>query len=525
MSENQSQSRPGLPPRRPSGLPSRRDIIRARQEAEARARQAAKDDAVGDVDQATVEPTVDKTASAPGGAHRHPQTAPSQPAAREPELDQSPHAISSAPTHARPHAPSHRGAAETGTPAVAGLPKPGKRANVAPPALAVSEPSSGVPATINEDPLSTGVRSRRIEKERKRLQRRRRNAKIRTGIILFIVAAIIIGCSYIAYSLLTKQSSPVEAGDYPGPGSGSVEFVINPGDSGATIGANLVKSGVVKTQDAFLAAWNDNAEAASIQPGTYQLKKEMRAVDAVAALLDETRRSSNAVSVVPGATVKDVASRMKAFAKFQAKDVDAAFADTAALGLPAEAKGNLEGWLAPGTYEIHTDDKPVTVLKRMVQATVETLESLKVPRDQWHAVLTKASILDMEVNIDRYLPQVARVIENRLDNPTAETAGFLNMDSTVNYGVGRSGGIPTSEDLQKDTPYNTYLHKGLPPTPIASPSKKAIEATLNPAPGNWLYFVTVNLDTGETKFAATKAEHEANIAELTKWCEEHKGKC
>lgn len=483
MSEEQPQSRSGLTPHRPSGLPSRRDIIRARQEAAARERQA------GQPPSATVPGLPNPK---PGGPHRRSQAKVDGETA--PAVPDDPVKTASAPERATPVGE----AASQGT---------------------------GTAAGIARDPLTTGVRSRRIEAERDRLRRRRRNAKIRTTLVLLFVIAVIVGCGYIAYNLLTKETAPTESADYPGPGSGTVEFVINPGDSGTTIGANLVSAGVVKTQEAFLSAWNDNVDSASIQPGTYQLKKQMRAVDAVAALLDDTRRSANAVTVVPGASVRDVSQRMKAFAKFKPEDVDAALADLKSLGLPEQAAGSLEGWLAPGTYEISSSDTPVAVLKRMVDNTRTTLDELKVPADKWHEVLTKASILEMEVNIDRYLPQVARVIENRLENPAGETAGFLNMDSTVNYGVGRSGGIPSSEDLQKDTPYNTYLHKGLPPTPIASPSKAAIEATLNPAPGDWLYFVTVDLDSGETKFAATKAEHDANIALLTKWCEEHKGKC
>lgn len=376
------------------------------------------------------------------------------------------------------------------------------------------------------DPLTTGTRSRRLEAERKRVRRRRRNAKIRTALVLIGVMALIAFCVYLAWGAISRSSAPTtEEIDYPGPGTGSVEFVVNPGDSGAVIGSNLVDSGVVKTQEAFLSAWNDNQAAASIMPGTYALKKEMRAVDALSALLDESNRTSNAATVPPGFTKKQIAERLSTIGKFSSEDVEAALNDTEQLGLPAEAGGNAEGWLAPGTYEIHSDDKPADVLRRMVDATMKTLADLDVPEDQWHDVLTKASILEMEVNIDEYYPMVARVIENRLTETDASTVGLLNMDSTVNYGLGRTGGIPTYADTETDTPYNTYMHKGLPPTPISSPSQQAIEATLKPADGDWLYFVTVNLDTGETKFARTPEEHEQNRQELQQWCDANEGKC
>lgn len=400
-------------------------------------------------------------------------------------------------------------------------PSPAPRRNRA--ATATDLPVRRIPA---DDPLTTGTRSRRIEAERKRVRRRRRNAKIRTTLILIGVVVLIAACVYLAWGAISKGNKPEpEALDFAGPGSGSVEVVVNPGDSGAVIGSNLVDSGVVKTQAAFLNAWNDNQAAASIQPGTYTLKKEMRAVDALSALLDDSNRTSNAITVPPGFNATQIAERLAAFGKFTTEDVEVAMKDAEGMGLPEQAGGNPEGWFAPGTYEVHSDERPVDVLKRMIKATIAELNDLNIPEEDWHTVLTKASILEMEVNIDEYLPMVARVIENRLTETDASTVGLLNMDSTVLYGLGRSGGIPTYADTEIDTPYNTYIHKGLPPTPIASPSKKALEATLNPADGDWLYFVTVNLDTGETKFARTPEEHETNKQELQAWCSQNEGKC
>ena len=99
------------------------------------------------------------------------------------------------------------------------------------------------------------------------------------------------------------------------------------------------------------------------------------------------------------------------------------------------------------------------------------------------------------------------------------------MDSTTLYGVGKESGLPSQEDLDNDNPYNTRLRQGLPPTPINQPSVDAIKAVLNPAEGNWLYFVTIDLNTGETVFAATAAEHEANKAKLDAYCARHKVQC
>ncbi|MDO5034104.1 MAG: endolytic transglycosylase MltG [Actinomycetaceae bacterium] len=379
---------------------------------------------------------------------------------------------------------------------------------------------------VLQDPLTTGTRSRRVAAERARVMKRRRNAKIRTAVILTAVIAVIAVCVYIAANAILNSRTQETGGDFPGPGSGQVEVVVNPGDSGGVIGANLVELGVVKSEDAFLQAWIDNAAANSLQPGTYTLMKEMRAVDALAALLDPANRTSNAITVPPGFTKNQVVDRLSEFAGFNREDVEAAMNDPEAIGLPAEAGGDPEGWLAPGSYDVHSDETPADVIARMVDATVALLDSLGVPQGERQEVIIKASILEREVNIDQYYPMVARVIENRLSMPEAETVGFLNMDSTVLYGVGKVGGVPTSAELADESnPYNTYRHKGLPPTPISSPSVLAVESTLNPEPGDWLYFVTVNLDTGETKFAATLVEQEENRAEFDAWCEANAGKC
>ena len=131
--------------------------------------------------------------------------------------------------------------------------------------------------------------------------------------------------------------------------------------------------------------------------------------------------------------------------------------------------------------------------------------------------MTVASLVEAEARRDEDRPKVARVIENRLAQKMA-----LQMDSTVLYGLGQVGGVPTTEQLETDTPYNTYLHAGLPPTPIGAAGIDTLKAVANPADGNWLYFVTVNLDTGETKFTANYDEHMTNVEELKKWIAENR---
>jgi UPF0755 protein len=97
----------------------------------------------------------------------------------------------------------------------------------------------------------------------------------------------------------------------------------------------------------------------------------------------------------------------------------------------------------------------------------------------------------------------------------------LQLDTTVNYANNKGGLTTTEADRQNPSPYNTYLHPGLPPGAISNPGEDALRAVLNPTPGDWLFFVVVNPDTGDTRFAATKAEHDQNVQLFRQWLAEN----
>jgi len=130
-----------------------------------------------------------------------------------------------------------------------------------------------------------------------------------------------------------------------------------------------------------------------------------------------------------------------------------------------------------------------------------------------------ASLVEAEANRKQDRGKVARVIYNRLE--TDETGGLLQIDATVNYALGRDLGLQlTEEQLQVDSPYNTRRYPGLPPGPIESPGDQAIAAAANPPTGPWLYYATVNLDTGETKFTGDYNEFLQFRRELEAYCSE-----
>ncbi len=296
-------------------------------------------------------------------------------------------------------------------------------------------------------------------------------------------------------------------------------MTIPDGASGTQIAQILTDHGVVGSVGAFKEAYSANPNASSIQAGTYTLRSHMSAANAVAALLDPSSRSAHSLTIPEGYTKSQVREKLVSVGGFTEADVDAAFADPAAIGLPDVAGGDVEGWLAPSTYDVPKDATAANVIASMIKLTIQRLDSAGVTPDQYQVVLTKASIVEREVSSADYYGKVARVIENRLTQPEAETRGYLQMDSTTLYGLGRSGGSPTQAEINDaSNAYSTHSHAGLPPTPIGSPGEQAIKAVMNPDPGPWLYFVTVNLSTGETLFATTNDEQQANVQKLRDFC-------
>ncbi|HEY3006244.1 MAG TPA: endolytic transglycosylase MltG, partial [Kribbellaceae bacterium] len=305
-----------------------------------------------------------------------------------------------------------------------------------------------------------------------------------------------------------------------------VTVEITRGQTADDIAKTLEAKGVVKSAKAFQRAARDDVRSRSIQAGTYQLRKQMSAKAALALLLDpQASQIVNRVSVPSGKTVKQAAAIIQASkaAKLPSGAVAAALAEPQTLGLPSYARNRPEGFLYPETYDLPKGATATSILRQMTRRYAQVAASLKLEQtarakgiDPYQAVIV-ASLIQAESNRRSDYPKVARVIYNRLNKNMP-----LGMDSTIHYITGRTGSVYTTPaDRRIDSPYNTYLHTGLPPTPINSPTEETLRAALNPAAGSWLYFVTVNLDTGETAFASTLAEHEANRAKLRTWCGQH----
>ncbi len=347
--------------------------------------------------------------------------------------------------------------------------------------------------------------------------------KRRTGqsmAALLLSVGVLAGGGYAAYHVAEPVLSQlVTTDDYPGPGSGSVEVTIESGEGGNAIAAKLVRAGVIKTAKAWRSAAASNPRAEKIQPGTYSLHKEMKASDVIVALDNPENRSVLRITVREGLWASEVYELLSSKSKIPIKDYQAAAKDTAKLGLPEVADGNVEGWLFPATYDFDPKSTAQEQLKTMVEQAVKVMTEEKIPKADWQRTMILASIIESEAGSDSDRPKVARVFLNRLEQPQAETVGLLQSDATVSYGAKRRAVAPTPEELaDKSNPYNTRVHKGLPPGPISNPGKASLDAASHPADGNWLYFVTVNPDTGETKFSDTYAQFLEDSKEFRQWC-------
>lgn len=363
------------------------------------------------------------------------------------------------------------------------------------------------------------ARGRKKQRSKNRAARRKR---ITAWAISFVSIALIVMAIVVIWPRIDLMLNGPKYEDYTGAGNGTEVIVEIPQDAtGTEMGTILEKAGVVASARAFTEAFTENPRANSIQAGTFRLSEKMSGQNAVSALLDPANRAEMRITIPEGFRKTQVFERIGNVLQVDPSEVAKAAEDAAAIGLPAEANGNIEGWIAPLTYELKPGAQPVDVLKLMVEHRVKELEQLGLSRDKWERTLTVASIAQREVSYPEEYAKVARVIENRLTDNT-ETHGLLQMESTLMYGLNKSEAVASAEDLANETPYNTHIHKGLPPSPICTPSTQAIEGAIKPAEGDWLYFVTVNLDTGETKFSNTYEEHKKYVAEFRQWYEQNR---
>ena len=355
--------------------------------------------------------------------------------------------------------------------------------------------------------------------QQEQVQARKRRGPLVIAVVL--VVALLTGSVYYKFVM--------PPADYSGPATGTVVIHINQGDSVAVIGNTLKESGVISSVDRFISAANNNPASNAIQSGTFKLGQHIPAAQALSELLDLHNKVIDGIVIPEGLRASEIIRILSLKSNIPATAFTAALASPQKLGLPAWANNNPEGFLFPATYEFSKTATAESILTTMIAKSVSEYSTFGLPTMCKNIsacngltalqVVTGASIMQAEVH-PRDFHKVARVILNRINEPMR-----LQMDSTVAYGRNKKQVMLSDADLKTDTPYNTYLHDGLPPGPISNPGVEAVDAMLHPDSGNWLYFITVDLNTQETKFTHSYQEFLTFKDEFMSFCRSNPGSC
>ena len=386
---------------------------------------------------------------------------------------------------------------------------------------------TAVPSQTTEfDPLTPPLRSERravtSDPHEAEPPHRRRGA---WGCLIGLVVVVALGFGAFFFlqgpiTALVDRFQPAE--DYEGTGTGEVVFMIHEGDTGSSIAENLVTDDIVASTEAFTEVLGDADPTPIFYPGAYRMAEQMSARSALDALLDPSNKLENTFVIPEGTATVDALPIISEGTGIPLEELQAAAAEPPAnYGLPAEAT-TLEGFLFPATYTLDPDIDAHGVLQTLVDRQFEALDAAGVaPADRWKTIVL-AALVQREAGLRDDFYKVSRVFLNRLD-PAQWESGLLQSDATVAYGTGNTHLVTTTdaERANAGNPYNTYVHPGLPVGPISNPGDLAIDAAVHPADGPWLFFVTWNLDTGETIFSTTVEEHDAAVEKWLAWMDEH----
>ncbi len=339
-------------------------------------------------------------------------------------------------------------------------------------------------------PLPVTRASRRHAKERARRRRRRR-------VVLVLAVVVILGLGFGAYQLSGRLFDfGGTTADYTGEGTGAVSIEVKTGDGAAAIGRTLADADVVKSVDAFVNAAATDDRSRGIQPGVYAMRTQMSGQAALALLLDPSTKQTLSLTIREGAVEATVLKDLATALKLPEAQVVAASKQIDQMGLPStyltpKVPTSLEGFLLPATYSFTPGITPLAALQQIVNQFIVADRDAGLTESAGklgltpYQLLTAASIAQAELIFPTDAGKVTRVILNRIAEPRP-----LQVDPTSAYAAKLAGVNPTTIDYATyPSPYNTYLHAGLPPGPINSPGTEELSEAANPPAGNWIYYV------------------------------------
>jgi UPF0755 protein len=322
-------------------------------------------------------------------------------------------------------------------------------------------------------------------------------------IAILLVLAIVAGAAWVAYALVGDRSHPAT----------TTGVVVARGSTFADIAAQLQSAGVIANAQLFRLYAKASHADTQARAGEFRFTPHQTPAEVLRQLQTGGAQIAKWVTIPEGFTAKQIAAQLQSEGFGDAASYENAFMhDT--IVLDGFRTKNMEGYLFPDTYLMPLDASPSSVEAIMSAqfrkefpadaARKARARGLTVPQ-----IVTLASLIEREAKADDERPLMAGVYYNRL-----RLGMPLEVDATIEYALPQHQTIITYSDLRLDSPYNTYLHQGLPPTPIANPGRPSLIAALNPRPSDYLYYVYKG--HGHHAFAKTLAEQNANIAKYLK---------
>lgn len=335
-------------------------------------------------------------------------------------------------------------------------------------------------------------------------------------IILILLVLLLAAAGAGAYYIWNGMK-PVEPAGEP------VTFTIEQGMGSSAIADRLQEEGLIRNSLLFKGYLRYVGEGSRFMAGTYEAAPGISYDELIARLNagDVVKEETVTFTIPEGFTAKQIADRLAAAWEQEVSvfrtllDTGEGLEEPAVLGIPAgeDLRHRLEGYLFPETYELKKDSTPEQVVQAMMTQLERKLDSIPDWEEKLaergltlHELLTVASLVEREVVVDSERALVAGVIYNRL-----EEGQMLQIDATVQYVLEQPKERLLYKDLEVESPYNTYLHEGLPPGPISSPGLSSIEAALSPEASDYFYYVTKKDGTQEHLFGKTYQEHLDNI--------------
>jgi UPF0755 protein len=322
--------------------------------------------------------------------------------------------------------------------------------------------------------------------------------------IFVVIAVALIGCFiWLSIEWLHFLNTPLIAQDKQ-----AIEFVVKDGDSVKTFAKELQVRGVIQKPHFFILLTRIRGDDKKIQAGEYRIEPGTTPIRLLHKLVTG-EVILYPFTIIEGWTFRKMVSELENDPRIIYTLQELSDSEIMqSIGCPGEIP---EGRFFPDTYKFSAGIKDVDILRiaynfmqsKLSKAWQERDSNL--PYDCPYKALIAASIIEKEAALKEERPIISGIIARRLQKNM-----YLQLDPSVIYGLGnRFTGKLTTKDLKTNTPYNTYLHKGLPPTPICLPDENAIYTALHPAPGTVLYFVAKG--DGSHIFSSTLKEHDAAI--------------